>query len=366
MSTELDLSHPDLAPAPTTLFDSPDPAKIVAQATRIANAIAPLIRDQHLVKRIQQSEHVFLEGWTLAGSMLGVFPVTIESGPLFDADGRIYGYQATVEARTMAGGVVGRADAECTRDENEKWEKAPSFQLRSMAQTRGASKAMRLALGFVMKLAGYETTPAEEMEAAAARGETVSGGKGVAGGWRDIGEQIASHKRMDAYVTEHGLADWVAVFLDSKGYQRPLSKGQMADLRRAMERERSEQSDPGSRTGGVGSMAPGDAGESAPHSPGSDPTSPSSATSPAGGGGHQSPPARSDLGRETHAGGGHKSPPTPNAREHSPMEADRVGVEGAQPDGTEPGAGSRDGATSPPDGPPPPGRASGGTKGPKP
>src|SRR5829696_8440501 len=86
--------HPDLAPAPTTLFASASPAVIVARATEVANAIAPLIRDQNLVKRIGQSEHVFLEGWTLAGTMLGVFPITVASGAIFGADGTVLGYEA--------------------------------------------------------------------------------------------------------------------------------------------------------------------------------------------------------------------------------------------------------------------------------
>jgi hypothetical protein len=236
MTSDLEL-HPDLAPAPTTLFASASPAVIVQRATEVANAIAPLIRDQNLVKRIGQSEHVFLEGWTLAGTMLGVFPITVSSGAIFAADGTVTGYQATVEARTMAGAVVGRADAECTRDENKKWEEAPSFQLRSMAITRASSKALRMPLGFVMKLAGYETTPAEEMEAAAARGETVSGGRGVRPGWRDINEQQRAHADLGAEIDEHGLRPWVAEWCDSKGYQRPLAKGQFSQLKNAIQRE---------------------------------------------------------------------------------------------------------------------------------
>src|SRR6266540_2976067 len=175
--------------AAITLFGGATPHAIVARATAIADVIAPLVRERNLIKRIGQSEHVYLEGWTLAGTMLGVFAVTVDSGPLWDADGYEVGYQATVEARTMAGAVVGRADAQCTRDENDKWDKAPSFQRRSMAITRASSKALRMPLGFVIKLAGYDTTPAEEMETTAARGETVSGGKGVKPGWRDIAEQ---------------------------------------------------------------------------------------------------------------------------------------------------------------------------------
>lgn len=42
-------------------------------------------------------------------------------------------------------------------------ERVPLFQLRSMAQTRACSKALRNVLAWVVVLAGYQATPAEEM-----------------------------------------------------------------------------------------------------------------------------------------------------------------------------------------------------------
>jgi hypothetical protein len=42
-------------------------------------------------------------------------------------------------------------------------EAVPLFQLKSMAQTRACAKVYRQVLEFVVKLAGYQTTPAEEM-----------------------------------------------------------------------------------------------------------------------------------------------------------------------------------------------------------
>jgi hypothetical protein len=43
-------------------------------------------------------------------------------------------------------------------------EAVPLFQLKSMAQTRASAKVYRMVLEFVVKLAGYQTTPAEEMK----------------------------------------------------------------------------------------------------------------------------------------------------------------------------------------------------------
>lgn len=149
--------------APTTLFQNPEPAAIVRQAAGIANELKKVIRDQELFTTIKGRDHVRVEGWCLLGTMLGVFPVPVSSEPLPDGSG----WRAVVEARTMSGAVVGSAIAICTRNE-ANWRGRDEYALCSMAQTRATGKAMRLPLGFVMTLAGYDATPAEEMDGAQA------------------------------------------------------------------------------------------------------------------------------------------------------------------------------------------------------
>ncbi len=149
--------EPMSAQAPVTLFRSDDPNEIVQRATDTANALAKVVRDKKLTVRIQNSDHVRVEGWTLLGTMLGVFPVCVWTRKLED------GWEARVEARTLAGLVVGAAEAMCTRAERRTWAARDDYALRSMAQTRATSKALRQPLGFVMTLAGFDPTPAEEM-----------------------------------------------------------------------------------------------------------------------------------------------------------------------------------------------------------
>jgi hypothetical protein len=249
MTAELELRADQAA---LTLFGQASPHQILTQATAIADTIAPLIRQRNLYKRIGNSEHVYIEAWTLAGTMLGVFAITLRTWEI----GADEGYGATVQARTLGGQIVGQTDAVVMRSEEvggkRKWEDAPAFQLISMAQTRASSKALRMPLGFIMQLAGYDTTPAEEVEAAAARGETVSGGKGTAPGWRDLAEQQRAHASIGELVDQHGLRQWVAEWLESKSYQRPLAKGQLSQLRRAIERELRESG----RQGGHDDVAP--------------------------------------------------------------------------------------------------------------
>jgi hypothetical protein len=143
-------------PAPVSLFGTNDPAEVVEAARRAAAPLVDVIRSQKLSVKIGQSEHVRVEGWTLLGSMLGVFPVCVWTRQMED------GWEARVEARTRAGEVVGAAEAECLRSENT-WKNRDDYALRSMAQTRATSKALRQPLGFVMQLAGFNPTPAEEM-----------------------------------------------------------------------------------------------------------------------------------------------------------------------------------------------------------
>jgi hypothetical protein len=149
---------------PGTLLEGSSPAGQIANAQIIARQLADVIDKQHLYADIKGKRHVLYEGWTLLGSLLGVFPVVEWTKQLDN------GWEARVVAKTLMGAEVGAAEAMCTREES-RWSKADEYAIRSMAQTRAGSKALRLPLGFVMQLAGYEATPAEEMPHAGAVSE---------------------------------------------------------------------------------------------------------------------------------------------------------------------------------------------------
>jgi hypothetical protein len=153
-----------------TLFGTDDPDQIIERAAAKATALTKVIKAKGLAVSIQGREHVKIEGWTLCGSLMGVFAVPVWTRMI----GENHGWEARVEARTIHGAIVGAAEAQCTRDEAQ-WSLTPKgrdgrslqprddFALRSMAQTRASAKALRLPLGFIVTLAGYEATPAEEM-----------------------------------------------------------------------------------------------------------------------------------------------------------------------------------------------------------
>jgi hypothetical protein len=95
----------------------------------------------------------------------------------------------------LAGQVVGAAEAECLRSERT-WKGRDDYALRSMAQTRAVSKALRGPLGFVVTLAGYEATPAEEMPAEGfSQPDRVEGPKPLAApkSWGALTEMVAAY-----------------------------------------------------------------------------------------------------------------------------------------------------------------------------
>lgn len=133
------------------------PAEVIAAATEAATALASVIEDRKLYSNIQGKKFVRAEGWTTLAAILGVTPHEVS---VMEVEGT---YTATVELRRLTDGVsIGRASAECGPDE-PSWGKRPKYARRSMALTRATGKACRLAFSWVMALAGYEVTPAEEV-----------------------------------------------------------------------------------------------------------------------------------------------------------------------------------------------------------
>lgn len=133
------------------------PAAMVAQAKVVATVLKDIVTDQKLYTTIQGKKYVHVEGWTTLGAMLGITPRTVEVKELFEGV-----FEATVElVRNSDGMIVGQGIAEC--GDSDTWKGRDRYAKKSMAITRATGKAYRLAYSWVIKLAGYEGTPAEEM-----------------------------------------------------------------------------------------------------------------------------------------------------------------------------------------------------------
>lgn len=140
--------------APIALF-SGEAKDVVAQAVKVADALKDVIVQKGLVKKIQGREFVEVAGWQTVATMCGVTAFCEWSRPVEN------GWEARVTVRRN-GFDIGAAEAQCTKSERT-WAGRDDYALRSMAQTRATSKALRSVLGFIVVLAGYADTPAEEM-----------------------------------------------------------------------------------------------------------------------------------------------------------------------------------------------------------
>ena len=127
-------------------------------ATKVAASLKNVIQSQDLAVKIGPSEYVTAEGWEVLGTMLGCTPYveSVEEIPT-DSKGKFM-YKATVSIR-QGDTILSRASAMAER--NKMQNDRPSVY--SMAQTRALGKAYRMALSWIVKMADYEPTPAEEM-----------------------------------------------------------------------------------------------------------------------------------------------------------------------------------------------------------
>ena len=103
-------------------------------------------------------KYLMVEAWQTIGRAYGyttkiAWSHQIESG----------GWEAHAVVVDALGAEVGAAEAECGTQGDSPWDTRPSYQQRSMAQTRATSKALRSLLSWVVVLAGYEATPSDEM-----------------------------------------------------------------------------------------------------------------------------------------------------------------------------------------------------------
>ncbi len=135
------------------------PAEVIEKATEMATPLAKLIQDRKLYTDIRGKRHVRCEGWTTLAAMLGVTPHEVSVTEPQEGV-----FVATVELRRMSdGAAIGRASAECGASDEPLWSDRPRYARRSMALTRATAKTCRLTFSWIMVLAGYDATPAEEI-----------------------------------------------------------------------------------------------------------------------------------------------------------------------------------------------------------
>jgi hypothetical protein len=156
------------------------PKEVMQYAQAAAREIVDVARSGQLLANVGGREYPLTECMTLIGRMTG-HTVAVEWSRKVPAEWQVGdGWEARAVVRDQNGHEVAAAESMCLRSERA-WSKRDEFAVRSMAQTRASGKALRLALGYIVTLAGWEALPAEEItdemrgRGESARAGTVSG-----------------------------------------------------------------------------------------------------------------------------------------------------------------------------------------------
>lgn len=138
------------------------PQDVLTEARNAAQALVQVIEGKKKPVKFNGETYLEFEDWQTVARFWGATVQTRETR--FVEFGDVQGFEATAEVFLVATGqVISRAESMCLNDE-PNWNRKPLFQLRSMAQTRAAAKALRNVFAWVVVLAGYKPTPAEEMD----------------------------------------------------------------------------------------------------------------------------------------------------------------------------------------------------------
>jgi hypothetical protein len=133
--------------------------KGIEQITKQSKIIKDYIVKNNLSVKIANKDYVEVEGWQFAGGLLKLYPIITKTEDLSNGDIK---WKAEAEIIGEDGTVQGRGIAICSNKEAKK-KTFEEYAILSMAQTRAIGKAFRNRIGWIIKLAGYESTPAEEI-----------------------------------------------------------------------------------------------------------------------------------------------------------------------------------------------------------
>lgn len=132
------------------------------QAMQLAGILQKFVKEKKLTSNIKGKEYPLVEAWQWCGSQLGLYPLLIEVKDL--SNEKEVKYSATVEIRRISNDqLMSKGFAICSNKEGSK-KSFDEYAICSMAQTRAEGKAYRMLLSWLMKAAGFEATPAEEMD----------------------------------------------------------------------------------------------------------------------------------------------------------------------------------------------------------
>jgi len=150
------------------------PREILKRRKEVAKAVKQFIKENPSMRLlVEGKKYPYAPVWQFCAACFGVTPMIATTEELLTDDRKEMGYLSISHAIDRTGRVISGAAAACMCSEPE-WEGKPSFQIRSMAETRSCSKVLSLLFRDVIVMAGFQPTPAEEMGPAEARRELTT------------------------------------------------------------------------------------------------------------------------------------------------------------------------------------------------
>ena len=141
----------------------------IQDTIKMGKTLKKHIIENKLYVEIKGKNHVLIDGWQFAGGLLGLRPYVYKEENL--SNDKETKWKVSVKLLNFKDDkVMGRGVAICSNKEAMK-KSFDEYAIISMAQTRAIGKAYRNLIGWVMKLVGYESTPAEEMKKVDAKDE---------------------------------------------------------------------------------------------------------------------------------------------------------------------------------------------------
>lgn len=135
----------------------------LSQAKKLGNELAKFAEANNLSIEIAGRQYMQVEGWQFIGTQMGLTDVVQSCERVPTDNPKEIQYRAEVTIINQNGTVISRGFAFASNLERKKTS-FEEYAVASMAQTRAIGKAYRNFLAWIVRMAGYEATPYEEVD----------------------------------------------------------------------------------------------------------------------------------------------------------------------------------------------------------
>lgn len=183
------------------------------KAKKLAKQLQKFAEDNRLSVEIAGKQYMQAEGWQFIGTHMGLTDI-IESCDKTDSKDEIQ-YKASVIVINQQGTIISRGIAYCSNKESKR-KGFEEYAIASMAQTRAIGKAYRNFLAWIVKMAGYEATPYDEIDPDKMESDLSKGKQKVLKKLTDLGitdtsammdkiEEVAGKRSLDTIEDVNGV-----------------------------------------------------------------------------------------------------------------------------------------------------------------